>query len=133
MIECPICQVMNEDVALFCAECGQRFGPTVAKDVGVADVVEEPAAVPTSLSNKPARLKLHSPILGGSGGAEPEMDNYSSGYDKPQMSKLRGAPAPRNTYEEESHSNPSGHTPPKRGLRSPLLGGEDDNNVEYDD
>lgn len=27
MIECPICHVMNEDGAHFCAECGQRFSP----------------------------------------------------------------------------------------------------------
>lgn len=25
MIECPICHVVNEDKALFCSECGQRF------------------------------------------------------------------------------------------------------------
>ncbi len=133
MIECPICQVMNEETALFCAECGQRFGPSISKDGGgVDDLMDDQA--PPSFTNKPARLKLHSPMLGGGGGADAADDpSYAAGYEKPQMSKLRGAPAPR-TYEEEIPNPGVGHPAPRKHLlRSPLLGGDDDGGMDYDD
>ncbi|MBX3076281.1 hypothetical protein KF913_20385 [Candidatus Obscuribacterales bacterium] len=136
MIQCPICQVLNEDAALFCAECGQRFNqaPTSAPPQQPAaqpyqpplqapnqPPVQNPHQPPSQLDTlppdqppKPSKPKLRSPMLG----AVEEED----GYEKPQMSKLRGT----------SSARQEGSTTGKKHLRSPLLGGDDDDD-SYDD
>ena len=136
MIQCPICQVLNEDAALFCAECGQRFNqaPTSAPPQqppaqpyqpplqALNQPPPQPPNPPTSqldnlppdLPPKPSKPKLRSPILGA---VEDE-----EGYEKPQMSKLRGA----------SSARQEGSTTGKKHLRSPLLGGDDEDD-SYDE
>lgn len=93
MTQCDICQVSNEDSALFCRECGGRLPGRDLTPPATAEQRPEP----------PKRPKLHSPILGG---ADPEADDS---YAEPAP-----GPAPR------SQSKTGG----KKGLRSPLLGGD---------
>lgn len=136
MIQCPICQVLNEDAALFCAECGQRFNQAPAGSAPGQPPPNQPApphrpplqapqqppsqldTLPPDIEPKPSKgLKLRSPVLGVG-------DDEDEGYEKPQMSKLRGT----------SGARKEGSTTGKKHLRSPLLGGDDDDEQEnFDD
>lgn len=103
MIDCPICHVMNEDMARFCAECGQRLAtPQPAPQAPQAPASAAPAG---------KAPKLHSPLLGGDLSAEEKEGG------KADFSRLRGTPG--SSYEPEAAA---GERPPK-SLRSPLLGG----------
>ncbi len=132
MIQCPICQVLNEDGALFCAECGQRFSqasqpgqpaPAAAPSQQAPSVNQAPPAAPQMPSPPPPQapsqentesrqkgIKLRSPMLGGGGD-----DDEDQGYEQPQLGKLRG------TAPKQSQSNTG-----RKHLRSPLLGDSDD-------
>lgn len=72
MIQCPICQVDNDDQAQFCLECGGRLSPKVTAQQPM------PQLAPDTTKPEPPkpRRKLHSPILGG-----PESDFDDSVYD----------------------------------------------------
>ncbi len=123
MIQCPVCQVSNEDNSQFCRECGNRIERRT-----------EP------------RPKLKSPLL--SGYEEPE--TYE---DEPNVSKLRGvkpskpkAPGEKTKLrspllqddidDDDSWSEPqpdrrSQGQSGKSKLRSPLLGDGDDDDDDY--
>jgi hypothetical protein len=129
VIQCPICQVVNEDTALFCAECGQRFGPAASEPPKMQSAPPQqpaPQAQPlASLAQQQPnqkKIKLHSPML--SGGDEPEEE----GYSKPQLSRLRGTsnagPGGRPSATPQTSEGRS--TGGRKHLRSPLLGGADD-------
>lgn len=132
MIQCPICQVVNEDTALFCAECGQRFGPAASEPPRPQSAPPQsaPQAQPLAAQVEPGpkqkRVKLHSPILGGSD--EPAEDE---GYSKPQLSRLRGtSPGGGGRPGAPSQATEGRTTGGRKHLRSPLLGGADD---DFDD
>ena len=59
MIQCPICQVDNDDQAQFCLECGGRLSPKVTAQQPM------PQLAPDTTKPEPPkpRRKLHSPIL----------------------------------------------------------------------
>lgn len=116
MIDCPICHVMNEDMARFCAECGQRLtkqSPPAAVNEPTPPVKSEPAR-PAEPQPKPP--KLHSPLLGADANDFPA--NPGAGSGKPDLSRLRGTSSPSSSPAD---TGSGGHT----GLRSPLLGGVD--------
>lgn len=119
MIQCPICQVLNEDGSLFCAECGQRFSPASTAPQPPAQVSQNETLPPDQEPSRPKQVKLRSPMLGGGGG-----DDDDDGYEKPQMNKLRGTGGPRSESDSQ-------HSTGKKHLRSPLLGGDDSDS--YDD
>lgn len=77
-------------------------------------------------SSQPKRVKLHSPILGGADASEEE------GYSKPQLSRLRGtAPGTGGGRPAPPPASPEGRsTGGRKQLRSPLLGGSDE---DFDD
>ena len=148
MIDCPICHVMNEDLARFCAECGQRLtrtGPLPAPSGPAQGQGAPPGARPmTPAEPEPPKrpaAKLHSPILD-SGGGPPAGPDYDS--PRSDISRLRGAqsrgqseagPAPGpgrklhspllgDSEPEPAPEQSAGR--PGRKLHSPLLGGEED-------
>lgn len=132
MIQCPICQVVNEDTALFCAECGQRFGPAASEPPRPQSATPQsapqaqPLAAQVEQQPKQKRVKLHSPILGG-----PDEPAEDEGYSKPQLSRLRGtAPGGGARPGAPSQATEGRTTGGRKQLRSPLLGGLDD---ELDD
>ncbi len=153
MIECPICRVMNEDMARFCAECGQRLSaPAPPAQAQAPQPRSGPAGDPQAKLGKAPGAKLHSPLLGGDLGTgetdEPKAD-YSrlrggagrgsgagGGHDagqgdragRPLRSPLLGGGEPEAYSEPEPTS-----ARPKRGLKSPLLGGGADFQPEYDE
>lgn len=106
MIECPICHVNNEDSALFCAECGQRFGPPANQAPPPQPTITEPAR---------SRPKLHSPILGGADADEPG--------ESPDFGRLRGTGGRKAAPQEGSGKQ-------RGGLRSPLLSGDDEEDFD---
>ncbi|MDZ4832210.1 MAG: hypothetical protein SGJ27_00260 [Candidatus Melainabacteria bacterium] len=134
MIQCPICQVLNEDGALFCAECGQRFAPTSSAPQPPAQqqqpqqppqfFPQQPSqsdtAPPDQDPSRPAKIKLRSPMLGSS-------DDDMDGYEKPQMNKLRGTGGPRPEGESQRSTGKKQH------LRSPLLDGDDSDSYDDDE
>lgn len=154
MIECPICRVMNEDMARFCAECGQRLsapsGP--AQPQQAPQPRSGPGGDVQGKPGKPAGAKLHSPLLGGDlSGGEPD-------EPKADFSRLRGGPGRASNDrgadsgqgggkglrspllgggggEPEPYSEPehSSGRPKRGGLKSPLLGGGSDFEPEYDE
>lgn len=157
MIECPICHVMNDDGAHFCAECGQRFSPAGPPQPPALGSVQPGFAQPPGPPPNPAfttpqppnpadnqwnqmpnsynspdqpnqpnqanqggqpeqpKKRLHSPILGGGYEDEPE----------PELEVKRGRPAMRGGGQE------SGGKP--KHLRSPLLGGDDADDDDFDE
>ena len=114
MIECPICRVMNEDMARFCAECGQRLsGPAAPPAQPPAG--QPPAGAAPEPASKPAKApgpKLHSPLLGGDPGGGQVEDQRAD------FSRLRGGPSRASSGGDSGQPERSG-----KGLRSPLLGG----------
>jgi len=121
VIQCPICQVDNDDQAQFCLECGGRLSPKVTAQQPM------PQLAPDTTKPEPPkpRRKLHSPILGG-----PESDFDDSGYDdfdRQDDSQDFEASRPRGKKSSPSQSK-------KGGLRSPLLSaGDDDYDADLDD
>ncbi|MBX9877199.1 MAG: zinc ribbon domain-containing protein [Candidatus Obscuribacterales bacterium] len=150
MINCPICSVVNDDAARFCAECGQRLQPDPApvatqmpaKEPEIAApppvqaapeiVPTQPAVTPEAISAieeakrptppKPMK-KLHSPLL--------KPDEYEEEEEPPihttgkkgraLRSPILGGSEPSYEYESEQDEFASKH----KGLRSPLLGGSE--------
>ncbi len=150
VINCPICSVVNDDAARFCAECGQRLQPDpapVATQMPVKEpeiaapppvqaapeiVPTQPAATPEAISAieeakrptppKPIK-KLHSPLL--------KPDEYEEEEEPPihttgkkgrsLRSPILGGSEPSYEYESEQDEFASKH----KGLRSPLLGGSE--------
>lgn len=133
MVECPICHVLNKDGAPFCIECGQRIA-----------IVSEPQSMPgldralltspqpNPVPQRPAlggqqAPKLHSPLLGGS---ELEDDflirakkNKDESYFPHRHSDFLANPYP----EPDANAAP---VKQNKGLRSPLLGGGDEEDTE---
>jgi hypothetical protein len=106
VIQCQICQVANEDIAQFCKECGGRLSPTkplITNSSPVeqaAPVQQAPAAATPVETQAQPRPKLRSPLFGGS-----EADN---------------------NFDDDEEVQPVLNKPKGRGLRSPLLGGADE-------
>jgi len=104
VVQCDICQVVNDEMAQFCKECGGRLPvrPQASASPGSVMQIEQPAE-----PIKKPRPRLKSPILGSS-----EDDNdYQEDYQDDSSDMGHGsAPAPRK----------------RKGLRSPILGGADD-------
>ncbi len=114
MIDCPICHVMNEDMARFCAECGQRLtkqSPPTAVNEPAPPVKPE---APRPAEPQPKPPKLHSPLLGADANDFPTSAGSSSG--KPDLSRLRGTSSPSSSSADTGSGS-------HMGLRSPLLGG----------
>lgn len=147
MINCPICSVVNDDSARFCAECGQRLQPDPApvptempaKEPEIVApppvqaapevVPTQPAATPEAISAieeakratppKPVK-KLHSPLLKPDEYEEEEPPIHSTGKKGRSLrSPILGGGEPSYEFEEDEFA--SKH----KGLRSPLLGGGD--------
>ncbi len=131
MIQCPICQVLNEDGALFCAECGQRFSqasqpsqpapaqpPTQAAPPPTPQIPSQPppheAPSQENTESRQKGIKLRSPMLGGG------EDDEDQGYEQPHLGKLRGV-GPKQSNTGRKH------------LRSPLLGDSDDDDEDLED
>lgn len=113
MIQCPICQMINDDMSQFCAECGSR-------------IAAEQAALPQE-PPPPSRPRLQSPLLGT---AEPP-SNIASGNEPGEMARLRKMSAKPEKASEPpiNYDVPAPGSPPKnKRLRSPLLASE-----EFDD
>lgn len=155
MIECPICHVMNDDGAHFCAECGQRFSPAgppqppalgtvqpgFSQPPGPQPSYNEPNVPPQSPENQwnqmpnsynpgpdqpkqpqnnppeQPKKRLHSPILGGGYEDEPEPE--------PETRRPRGSARGGGQGMDAPAGKP-------KHLRSPLLGGDDDD-ADFDD
>ncbi|MBI5174281.1 MAG: hypothetical protein HY986_15465 [Candidatus Melainabacteria bacterium] len=115
MIQCDICQVVNEDAAQFCRECGGRLAKPMT------------AAIPEPSPVKP-RPKLHSPILGGADDLpdeEPEAQTLNKRKNKKGLrSPMLGGGEDDDFEEDEPQSEPQKRS--GRGLRSPILGGKAD-------
>jgi len=131
VIDCPICNVPNEDMARFCAECGQRLTRPAAP----------PAAAPSPPAEPPAKApKLHSPLLGAeiietARRAEPPRGLRSPLLGETDPGMHQEPPVPGAGRKAHLHSpllegdeeevvdlppRPAG----RGGLRSPLLSGE---------
>lgn len=147
MIQCPICQVMNEDSASFCAECGQRFGS------GEAPRPQQPR--PSAPGGPPA---MRGPGPGTGPGPVPGPGPQSAPgpvpgqpvppaqtgtpgpAGKPKKTKVKlhspmlGGPDEEDDFEDVRQRSQTDRKAPKRGgLRSPLLGAEDDDLDDFDD
>lgn len=94
MIQCPLCQMINDDQTRFCAECGARLGPA-------------PGGPPAQGPPGPPQGKFSSPMLGG------------HGTDNPEVDRLR-----KMSNQDQNQSRPP--EKPAKKLRSPLLASEED-------
>ncbi len=127
MIQCPLCQMINDDQTRFCAECGARLGPA-------------PGGPPAQAPPGPPGAKLSSPMLG-SGQENIEVDrlrkmsNQDQNQSRPPEKPAKKLRSPLLASDEDDFDEPPA---PQRGrgaqgqsrqhLHSPLLGdgGEDD-------
>ncbi|MBZ0185333.1 MAG: hypothetical protein K8F91_03700, partial [Candidatus Obscuribacterales bacterium] len=111
---------MNEETASFCAECGQRFGVSEAprqeipRQTAPERAPEPPAAQGQA---KKKKVKLHSPIFG-----DADEDDYE--YEKDNLRST----GPRSQRAPNSGEKKLG----KRGLRSPLLGADEDEEDDFE-
>ncbi|MBU6450838.1 MAG: hypothetical protein KGS72_03600 [Cyanobacteria bacterium REEB67] len=123
VIQCQICQVTNEETAQFCRECGGRLQTPapVAGHAGASSGFED-AAPPQVTAEPPKRQRLHSPILGGGtiGDEDPP----------PSFQRVKSGQSGANHGPDPSQSGTGGQR--RGGLRSPLLGGDDDDMDEPD-
>lgn len=148
MIECPICHVMNEDGAHFCAECGQRFSPAGPPQPPALGTVQPgfsqppgPAQnQPFTPSNTPDNQWNQMPNSYNEPPNQPNQPNQGNPGGPPQQPKKRlHSPILGGGYEDEPEPEPEVKRgrPSMRGgqdttgskpkhLRSPLLGGGDD-------
>jgi hypothetical protein len=109
VIECPICHVQNEDRSLFCAECGQRFGPNAGqKSPSPASYDARSLEVITGLGRAPERpqFKLRSPFLDGAFVDEDEGSQHGGAH---------GQTPPANAAQQSASmaspkSSPAGHS-----------------------
>lgn len=126
VVQCDICQVVNDEMAQFCKECGGRL--PVRPQAGVS-----PGGQPEQQAEpvKKPRPRLKSPILGSSEDDDDFQDDASDlgPSSTPAPRKKKGLRSPilggADDYEEdeaEERPRPRG----KGGLRSPMLGGADD-------
>lgn len=126
MVQCDICQVVNDEMAQFCKECGGRL--PVRPQTGVS-----PGGQPEQQAEpvKKPRPRLKSPILGSSEDDDDFQDDASDigPSSTPAPRKKKGLRSPilggADDYEEdeaEERPRPRG----KGGLRSPMLGGAGD-------
>jgi hypothetical protein len=119
VIQCPICQMVNEDQTRFCAECGARLGPS-----------QGPQAPPSKAS-------FGAPPSSEASGAE--MDRLRKIGNRPEVPQTDGVPRnpfdprndPRNQAQNQpKHAEPGQQSPPPekpvKKLRSPLLAAEED-------
>lgn len=145
MINCPICSVVNDDSARFCAECGQRLQPDPApaaaetlKEPEIVAPVHQPEPTPapiqpiasaplpsieelkkSAIPPKPVK-KLHSPLLK----PDPDYDDEEPAAMPPSKkgrslrSPILGGSEPSYEFEAEDE-----YASKHKGLRSPLLGG----------
>ena len=123
MIQCQICQVTNDESAQFCRECGGRLqtAAPLQPSAATTHTESEPQEVAAHV-DPPKRQRLHSPILGGGGGNDDDIDPPAPSFQR--VKSGQGNPG-------GSGSNPS-LSQGRRGLRSPLLGGDGDEMDEPD-
>jgi hypothetical protein len=103
VIQCQICQVANEDIAQFCKECGGRLTPAKPLITNPSPLQQAPvqqAAAPAEPQTQP-KPKLRSPLFGGGSDAD-------------------------NNFDDDEEVQPSLNKAKGKGLRSPLLGGADE-------
>lgn len=122
MIACPICHVMNDDIARFCAECGQRLGASPSQPAASA-----PEASPPSEPSRGPGVKLHSPLLGDNEPPMPERADFSrlrARDNPPAPASGRGLRSP--LLNDQQPADPPARPGGKPGhLHSPLLEGDD--------
>lgn len=107
MIECPICHVMNEDGAHFCAECGQRFSPAGPPQPPALGSVQPGFGQPPG----PPENQTFTP-------SNPPDNQWN------QMSNSYNPPEPPSQPNQPNQGNPGGRPEqPKKRLHSPILGG----------
>lgn len=149
MIECPICHVMNEDGSHFCAECGQRFSPGGLQPPALGSV---PPPYPGSAPVNPqGNLPGNQPANPGFNPQNNPLPNVPMTQPDNQWNQMNNPPNPPEQpkkrlhspifgsgYDDEPEPEPDmrGRAPAKRGqnedtgkhkgLRSPLLGGSDE-------
>jgi hypothetical protein len=108
VIDCPICHVMNEDMARFCAECGQRLTPGAQS---------APAAAAPATAPAPGAMQPQGGMPGPGGAYGGAMPNQRPGapsgpQPNPGMAPNMGA----------QPSRPAEPPKPAHKLHSPLLG-----------
>lgn len=147
MITCPICNIANDDLARFCAECGQRLGPTEPQGAPQSNFNQAPPftppAPPTMPQQAPPVPPTPGPGFSGQGQQMPPappqpslppmppanpaqpLSQNAAGASPPPTPKLRSPMLNTDDYEEEAQPQlrPVGKSRP---LRSPLLGGEEE-------
>ncbi|HIA53209.1 MAG TPA: zinc ribbon domain-containing protein [Candidatus Melainabacteria bacterium] len=155
MIECPICHVMNEDGAHFCAECGQRFtpaGPPQPPALGsVQPGFSQPPGPPQTFNppQSPNPADNHwNQMPNNYPPDQPNQPNQGNTGGHPEQPKKRlHSPILGGGYEDEPEPEPEvkrgrssmrGGGPESGGkpkhLRSPLLGGaDDDDDDDYEE
>ena len=155
MIECPICHVMNDDGAHFCAECGQRFSPAGPPQPPALGSVQPGFSQPPGPQQ--SYTEQQSPPVNPENQWNQMPNSYNPGPDQPkqpqnnppeQPKKRLHSPILGGGYEDEPEPEPESRRPrgsargggqgmdapvgkPKH-LRSPLLGG-DDGDDDFDD
>lgn len=110
MIECPICHVMNDDGAHFCAECGQRFSPAGPPQPPALGTVQPGFGQPPG----PPQNQTYNPSQSPSPADNQwnQMPNNPNSYNSPDQPIQPG------------QANTGGHPEqPKKRLHSPILGG----------
>lgn len=120
MIQCPICQMINDDQSRFCNECGARIVP--GQTVGIQDLPPSSASVP---SPPVASMPMEKPDTPGAD----SIDKPGARAAKNPGKKLRSPLLAAEEFDDEPYQEPlpipNNRTSGKHHLHSPLLGSGD--------
>ncbi|MBX9689809.1 MAG: hypothetical protein K2X27_24075, partial [Candidatus Obscuribacterales bacterium] len=144
MIQCPICQMINEDQTRFCAECGARLGPAPAPSPQApqapAQFQSQAPAYPPAPPQAPVQpqsaqpspqSRLNSPMLAGSGEAPQVFAGQAPTNRDPaeieRLRKMAGRPevpqtdgVPRNPYDPRNDPRMQAQNQPQDQQQAPL-------------
>ncbi len=122
MIECPICRVENEDLARFCAECGQRLTPKPEPEAPGVSVAGGGAA-PAELETKSGLAGTVNQAAGSALGSQPGQVGAQTDLEDRQGDRNRVRQAATRSPAQDISQSSAGRKRQKPTLRSPLLAG----------
>ncbi len=131
MLKCHICQVLNEDDARFCLECGQRFVKATNNNLPAFPVENTSVSPnnPTENANQPKSLWTQEDFDNDDNLKNQKIDFTKESTYNENLNKLDQHFQAKDNMNNFNNSNDDNLTNPKSSkikLHSPLLGNDDD-------
>ncbi len=131
MLKCHICQVLNEDDARFCLECGQRFVKATNNNLPAFSATNTSVSPnnPTEIANQPKSLWTQEDFENDDSLKNQKIDFAKESTYNENLNKSDQHFQAKDNMNNFNNSNDDNLTNPKSSkikLHSPLLGNDDD-------